>query len=692
MIDEPDETLSIQQAIAYLTEITESEKLPLDKIAVEQQPSFSMNRSQKYALHRVKAILSTIHNYLKRVYRQEKKNIEDPSVQQSLQAIMILLQEAVDKMERNFPETERILGKKRISTLPQYKKLQQFYVQKILSKPIEENEIEKIWPSNWTDTDLEKQGIRDIRQVKEDLDYELFYLRRLDNTPYFSKDLIRHLKMITDFEGILQVIEGDPFVRFTVVQDKNCQVCAEQVKEYLIAHFPKFFREMLKNKHFSFTEMINKALIALFLSSNPSNVIYETVAFHCLKYFQDFLLYLKEIFVRNEYSSGLSMENVHEFLMIQIQMVHAICFAIFTHHPQRVHVIQHLKALLGEPEKGKYTALQFIKHLQENYLQLTRILNQYPSGPLFKMIDVINERSITFCPIQYNNLPCRLFITRYDHRSTVVLRIPNPTLQTTLEEAHILDEFKGFLRSLCDKKPLRLVVINLQSRLSRKEMARAKALEELQKEGEFISSLLVITFSKTLGAVLYAASKGNWEVFHQELLEVLKKPEEFGLYFPPMFQEKKWSLFFTQIIPSLLRLFFSKKKNGNEQDCFDFMELFYFCVSLKILEIEKPQFFSYVCKDGVDDSTAKNFTLYMGTKILQGSFSASKKEEEYLKWLLFTPALMIRERAIQSSCFTTSCSSLQLLARAIEKNKAAVLKEWMPLFETDFFSTLDSEH
>lgn len=691
MIDEPDETLSIQQAIAYLTEITESEKLPLDKIA-EGQLSFSMDRSQKYALHRVKAILSTIHNYLKRVYRQEKKNIKDPGVQQSLQAIMILLQEAVDKMERNFPEMEKILGKKRISTLPQYKKLQQFYLQKILSKPMEENEIEKIWPSNWTDVDLERGGIRDIRQVKEDFDYELFYLRRLDNTPYFSKDLIRHLKMITDFEGILQVIDGDPFVRFTVIQDKNCQICAEQVKEYLISHFPKFFREMLKNKHFSFTEMINKALIALFLSSNPSNVIYETVAFHCLKYFQDFLLYLKEIFVCNEYSSGLSMENVHEFLAVQIQMVHAICFAIFTHKPQIVHVVQHLKALLGELEKGRYTPVQFLKHLQENYVQLKRILDQYPSGPLFKMIDVINERSITFCAMQYNNLPCHLFTIQYGQMSTAILRIPSPTLQTTLEEAHVLDEYKGFLRSLRDKKEMRLIVINLQNRLSRKEMARAKAMEELQKEGEFISTLLVVTLSNTLGSVLYAASKGNPEVLHEELLQVLKKPEEFGLYFPQMFQEKKWSLFFAKIIPSILQLFFSKKKNCNEQDCLDFIELFYFFLSLKILEIEKPQFLSYICKDAVDDSTAKNFTLYMGTKILQGSFASTKKEEEYIKWLLFTPALMIRERAIQSSCFTTSCSTLQLLARTVEKNKAAIFKELMPLFETDFFSTLDSEH
>lgn len=691
MIDEPDETLSIQQAIAYLTEITESEKLPLDKIA-EGQPSFSMDRSQKYALHRVKAILSTIHNYLKRVYRQEKKNIEDPGVQQSLQAIMILLQEAVDKMERNFPEMEKILGKKRISTLPQYKKLQQFYLQKMLSKPMEENEIEKIWPSNWTDVDLETGGIRNIRQVKEDVDYELFYLRRLDNTPYFSKDLIRHLKMITDFEGILQVIDGDPFVRFTVIQDKNCQICAEQVKEYLIAHFPKFFREMLKNKHFSFTEMINKALIALFLSSNPSNVIYETVAFHCLKYFQDFLLYLKEIFVCNEYSSGLSMENVHEFLAVQIQMIHAICFAIFTHKPQMVHVVQHLKALLGELEKGPYTPVQFVKHLQENYFQLKRILDQYPSGPLFKMIDVINERSITFCAMQYNNLPCHLFTIQYGQMSTAILRIPSPTIQTTLEEAHVLDEYKGFLRSLRDKKQMRLMIINLQNRLSRKEMARAKAIEELQKEGEFISTLLVVTLSNTLGSVLYAASKGNPEVLHKELLQVLKNPEEFGLYFPQMFQEKKWSLFFAKIIPSILHVFFSKKKNYNQQDCLDFIELFYFFFSLKILEIEKPQFLSYVCKDAVDDSTAKNFTLYMGTKILQGSFASTKKEEEYIKWLLFTPALMIRERAIQSSCFTTSCSSLQLLARTVEKNKAALFKELMPLFETDFFSTLDSEH
>lgn len=691
MLDDPDENLSIQQAIAYLTEITESEKLPLDKIA-EGQSSFSMDRAQKYALHRVKSILSTIHSYLKRVYRQEKKNIEDPGVQQSLQAIMILVQEAVDKMERNFPEMEKLLGKKRISTLPEYKKLQQFYVSKILSKPMEQNEIEKVWPSNWGDVELETGGIRDIRQVKEDLDYELFYLRRVDNTPYFGKDLIRHLKMITDFEGILQVIDGDPFVRFNVIQDKNCQVCAGQIKDHLIANFPKFFREMLKNKHFSFTEMINKALIALFLSANPSNVIYETVAFHCLKYFQDFLLYLKEIFLCNEYSSGLSMENVHEFLAIEIQMIHAICFALYTHKPETVHVVQHVKELLGELEKTSSTPVQFLKHIQENYLQLRRILDQYPNGPLFKMIDVINERSVTFCATQYNNLPCHLFTVGHAKMSTDILRIPSPTLQTTLEEAYIIDEFKGFLRSLSDKDEMRIAIINMQNRLSRKEMARAKAMEDLQKEGEFISTLFVVTLSNNLGAVLYAASKGEKKILHEELLQVLQKPEEFGLYFPQTFQEKKWTTFFTKIIPSILNLFFYKKKGCNEQNCLDFIQLFYFFLSLKILEVENPNFFSYICKDAVDQSTAMNFTLYMGIKILQGSFVSTKKEEEYIKWLLFTPALMIRERAIQSGCFTTSCSSLQLLARAMEKNGAAIIKELMPLYEGDFFSSLGSDH
>lgn len=542
MIDETDENLSIQQAIAYLTEITESEKLPLDKIA-EGQSSFSLDRAQKYALHRVKAILSTIHNYLKRIYRQEKKNIEDPGIQQSLQAIMILLQEAVDKMERNFPEMEKILGKKRISTLPQYKKLQQFYVQKILSKPMEESEIEKVWPSNWSDVEIETAGIRDIRQVKEDLDYELFYLRRLDNTPYFTKDLIRHLKMITDFEGILQVIEGDPFVRSTVVQDKNCQVCAEQVKEYLVAHFPKFFREMLKNKHFSFTEMINKTLIALFLSSNPSNVIYETVAFHCLKYFQDFLLYLKEIFLCHEYSSGLALENIPEFLSVQIQMIHAICFAIYTHKPQRIHVVQHLKALLGEGEKTRFTPVQFLQHIQDCYLRLKRILDQYPSGPLFKMIDVINERSVTFCPMQYNNMPCHLFTTQYGKMATVVLRIPSPTLQTTLEEANILDEFKGFLRSLRNTTEKRILIINLQSRLSRKEMARAKAIEELQREAEFISTLRIITLSNTLGSILYAASRGKKKSLHKSFCKLYKIRRNSDSIFHKPFRKRNGLLF-----------------------------------------------------------------------------------------------------------------------------------------------------
>lgn len=689
MLDNPDEHLSIQQAIAYLTEITESEKSPLDKIAMEGQ-SLSMDRIKKRALHKVKVILSTIHSYLKRAYRQEKKNISDPSIQQSLQAIMILVQEAVDKMDRNFPEMTKILGKKRISTLPQYKKLQEFYLSKILIKPMEQQELEKVWPSNIENIEMDGVAIRDIRQVKQDKDYELFYMRKLDNTPYFGKDLIRHLKMITDFEGILQVIDGDPFVAFNVIQDKNCQICAAQVKEYLISHFPEFFREMLKNKHFSFTQIINKALIALFLSANPSNVIYETIAFHCLKYFQDFLLYFKEVFMAVEYTSALSSENPHEFLAIEIQMIHAICFAIYTHREEKTSMLHHLENLLGKSDALSKTAIGLIGSLQEKYTQLRQILDRYPNGPLFKMIDVINEGKISFHPIQYNNLPSYLYTIHHDKKEISALRIPSPSLQTTLEEAYIIDEFKGLLRFFIDKN-WKIVVCNLQKRLSQKEMARAKAIEELQREGEFISTLSVFTLSTNLGFVLHTASRGVKETICAEMRQVLQNPEKYGLYFPQGLWQKLESGFLKKLSPTIMELFFSKKKNCNEQDCLDFVEILYLFLVLKILDVENPNFFSYICKDGVDYSTCLHFTLYLAITILQGPFTATKEKEEYLKWQLFTPALMVRERAIQSQCFATSCSSLQLIAKAVEKNRAEIIKELNTLYGKDFFATLQIE-
>ena len=306
------------------------------------------------------------------------------------------------------------------------------------------------------------------------------------------------------------------------------------------------------------------------------------------------------------------------------------------------------------------------------------------------MIDVINEGKISFHPIQYNNLPSYLYTIGQNKKEITVLRIPSPSLQTTLEEAYIIDEFKGFLRFFIDKN-WKIVVCNLQKRLSQKEMARARALEELQREGEFISTLSVFTLSTNLGFVLHKASGGNKETICAEMRQVFQNAEKYGLYFPQGLWQKLESSFLKKLSITIMELFFSKKKNCNEQDCLDFVEIFYLFLVLKILDVENPNFFSYICKDGVDYSTCFHFTLYLAITILQGPFTATKEKEEYLKWQLFTPALMVRERALQSQCFTTSCSSLQLLAKAVEKNRAEIIKELNSLYRKDFFSTVQVE-
>ena len=69
------------------------------------------------------------------------------------------------------------------------------------------------------------------------------------------------------------------------------------------------------------------------------------------------------------------------------------------------------------------------------------------------------------------------------------MRLPSPTPQEYIHEAHISEEYRTFLRAT-DQKHL---LINLQDRNSWKEGARAEALEHLQKERDFANQLTVVT-------------------------------------------------------------------------------------------------------------------------------------------------------------------------------------------------------
>ena len=77
------------------------------------------------------------------------------------------------------------------------------------------------------------------------------------------------------------------------------------------------------------------------------------------------------------------------------------------------------------------------------------------------------------------------------------INLPSPTKQHFIDQAKVLEEFKGFLHACIDdpieKKHL---IFNFQDRTSWQEYARSHVLEELQKNAEYAKNINVVTLTK----------------------------------------------------------------------------------------------------------------------------------------------------------------------------------------------------
>jgi hypothetical protein len=119
----------------------------------------------------------------------------------------------------------------------------------------------------------------------------------------------------------------------------------------------------------------------------------------------------------------------------------------------------------------------------------------------------------------------------------------------------------------------------------------------------------------------------------------------------------------------------------------NFIEIFYLFLELKLIELIKPDGFSFVCKDGIDIGPAASAPLFVFNRWMS-SEKLSKEDLDHLHLILHAPAILIRERTIHANRLKRTLNMLKEMEvirneLGAEKFAKTIHDAFGPLYKTD---------
>lgn len=642
----------------------------------------------------------TIHQHLVSMMESTEVNWDDPKVYKGVEAMVTLAGDAAQKMNSylEFRLDEELTTK--VEERPSYQELHFFYHNRFIQKSGKES-----WSEEWDENeessllDLSKSGLKDFETVKRDLQYELFSIRNESGKPYFSAGLLRNIKLACFDIGKAVSFEEDPLLRVRAIEDRDLQTSAEQILTECSLMIADFFKMRKKLKDVALAQYLNMALMGLFLAANPRNLIQNTSGKSSISYFRDFHIYLRRAMNSDEYQKYIAYppEEDDKIADVLLQLAHGLSQAIFYRRGgvrQEAIGLIHRCSRKGE-EADRKTAIKgdtvWNRLLIEDE-KFRSLLAQFPNGPLFKILDLIREEEselMMFDPLLQENLPLKVFEIEGPSKRVHVIRTPCPTRQALIHKATIVEEFRGLLRAYGSMKPHKKhLMINLQDRTSWQEFARCQGMEKLQKNAEFSGELSVVTLPKNTDFYYQISEYMNNNEASDFLVQFkaqLASPEECGFFFPSVLSGKDWTAFTDHALSFIHEQVFDGKSTLTRRHREDFIEVFYQLLVLKCIELIQPNSISFSCKDAIDTGAGALGGFFGFLQILSGDM---EEEVDFLRWLLYTPALFIRERSIDPERFNRTIAALERIDTAVQGKGDKFQKELGKLYQPKFLKAL----
>lgn len=679
-----EKTLTLVEAVETLSNIADLQidqhsELKEESTSESEQPTRTLHwlhhKEASETINIVRETFCTILKYLKDFYKDNSSDISNVHTLEGIKTVMILVAEAAKKLDRC---TSVFFNNKKdsVTELKEYKKLQEFYSNRI-SKQIDERKLgewvfalshKKIIFHNEEKLKTiksvqAKHVFMDLDSAKKDTEYELFLLRKEDGTRFFSPRLIRNIKLISDFESYLSGDhEVDPLLNTGVWESRYAHhvanICVKSLKDDI-----ERFLELNQDNR-PIVQKLNKAIIALFMAAKLENVSHPSSIKDCHNYYKDFQGFIRECLQSSDYQKMIAYPPDDEFSNIILKIIRTFCTTLYSGLVWPHELTGMVQGLIHESESNltqdsRKTVKQpnsLGNRLSREYTALAKYIKQHPNSAMNKILSLLEDSAgNVFDPLMQDNLPLMLYGIYVQDKVFPFARWPSVTVQNFINKAIPNEEFKAFLNDCIELKK-KVLMINFQDRVSWKEQARCEVIEAL---GHHYKEVLdVVTLAKDTEFYNQLApftQENQAHVFMESFKKELKNSVS-GYFFSD--NETILEEFYEPCMDEIHKIFFSKKNVLTRENRLDFIEIFYLFLNLKLVDLLKPDVIGLSCKDGLDITSTAATELYVFMKLLsQEQFS--ENDREFIDSMLYCPCLLTRGRILNLERFNRMVSVLK---------------------------------
>lgn len=712
--------------------IVEKEEVVIQKMPISYRTIHWMHKKNSEKVMRVvKNTFRTILDYLKNFYRKEVGHLIQHEAVDNIKTIMTLVGEAakrVDHFSQIYikPESPADAKSSSVKETKEFRDLLQFYQRKIepITGAVSFMKWTKMLPMQAV-IDISKTKTRalssssatsssfvlssklaanhlfmDLEAVKNDSDYELFFIRKEDGTRFFHPRLLRNMKLISNFEEYFGVKERvESYEVLDIWQDNQARLCATNILHANWKDVDFFIAAVARLIDNEYAMLVYRSIIALMMAAQEPlpAIIPKKSASH---YLFDFLKFIRQMTSSYEYQRFM-YHPTDDTTSINYMAYHLIQgflnelyvaphipkeFSLFLDHL----ILQGKGGAVTDEVQHRLTTPEVTYNLSLDYEALVKACKPFSGMPLIKVIDALQDSDLRgYDPLLLQDLPSHLFSLDYQDHEIACLRLPSPTSQEFIDKAKVTDEFKGFLHARLKEKgtPLHLL-FNLQDRTAWRDFARAHALENLQEGEEFSKVLSVVTMTKDsdfYNQVGHYQDLNQTELFIEQFLEHIAS-DNAGYYYPENVRSILFSGFTEALAKGIHEIFFAGQNVLTRAKRLSFIELFYLFMQLKIIEVVKPASISFTCKDGIDVGMSTTCELFLLLKLVNDR-PLSHEEQEYLRVMLFGVPLLTRGRNLFSERFARFHSVLRVVESSLEELGAAELGKEVAIFLCPLFQS-----
>lgn len=421
-------------------------------------------------------------------------------------------------------------------------------------------------------------------------------------------------------------------MRYAIVLDNIYRATHEEIQQYL-----------KDNSSSSIATYISKLYTVLKNAQRSKKIDF-------IKWHRRFLSYLRKAYsAKNREVDAIIVEKIAYARFVKVE-----CYSFATRLIDLV-ILHSLKKKYPHLVNGALLSKRRSLSIEEEFALIDAAQWDVfkPSFIYLTFRKIWGRFNTNFDPHKYNH-PYVLYtlniqLLDQQQKNIKVLRMGTPTRELCIGmEAKVIPEFKAFL-AYNERNALTHLYINKQQ-MCGLEAARSKSLLELPR---FFPHFVIVSLPSDgtfYHATAFSTGSVSFSTFKEHVLETIVESPRLGHFFFP----EKWlkdNLFIgaiDQILENIYEDFFSRRKELNYFDIFNFIDHFYTQLELFIMQYVKPDTVNITCKDGIDRAAKEQTKLLYYLQVLSASEDTLPSIEERL-FVMHAPAFFVKKRAIVAS-------------------------------------------